>query len=128
MLSNPLTRAEYILTLRGSPCSSADVPVADMGFLMEVMELNEQIDTLNADLEGGDVDLKELRTEAEEVHSHVLSRWEEEMAEVVKCLEGEQWDNSHVALSRVRYFERLRGRMKELKPKLAVKGVSVSFD
>lgn len=127
VLSNPITRAEYILTLNGSPCSSKDVPVDDMRFLLEVMELNEQVDAIASCIAQKN-DVSMLSKTVGDIYDHTVARWDQEIATVVKCLEEKKWDSSHEALSRARYFERLKGRLRDLKPQLAVRGVNVSFD
>ncbi|VDD84350.1 unnamed protein product [Mesocestoides corti] len=116
VLSCPITRAEYILTLNGSPCSSVDMAAADMEFLVEIMELNERVDELSKSPE-----------KADEVDSQIASRWDEEMASVSACIEKEDWAAAHTALSRLRYFERLRNRVRELKPKLSAAGTGAQF-
>lgn len=45
-LRSPLKRAEYLLSLRGAETAEAD-SLEDQAFIMEIMEVREQVDELD---------------------------------------------------------------------------------
>ena len=115
VLSNPITRAEYILTLNGSPCSSDDHANMSPEFFADVMELNEDIDKLAEMVKSTDSN-DPLSHNFEEVAGAISSRWSGAMDSVKQCIEQSNWDGAHQALSQLRYYERLRNRLRDLVP------------
>ena len=124
VLSHPITRAEYILTLNGSPCSSEDHPNMDPDFLSDIMDINEDLDSL-ADLMKTTDNVDILSHSFDKVKQDISTRWDNSMNSLKLCIEQASWDAAHQALSQLRYFERLKARLRELVPALSSKNVKI---
>ncbi|KAL5968274.1 hypothetical protein TSMEX_003995 [Taenia solium] len=127
VLSNPITRAEYILTLNGNPCSSDDLAVTDTAFLADVLEVNEHVDDL-AEMVKTEECKQTLERVLAALYAIVMTRWGREMDQLTRFIEVANWEAAHQAISRLRYYERLKKRLLELGPDFAMRGIRTPFD
>ncbi|KAL5109749.1 Iron-sulfur cluster co-chaperone protein HscB [Taenia crassiceps] len=127
VLSNPITRAEYILTLNGNPCSSDDVAVTDTAFLADVFEVSEHVDDL-AEMVKTEECKQTLERVLAALYAIVMTRWGREMDQLTRFIEAANWDAAHQTISRLRYYERLKKRLLKLRPAFAMRGIRTPFN
>ncbi|VDN11927.1 unnamed protein product [Dibothriocephalus latus] len=87
ILVDPISRAEYILSLQGSPATEKETEPVDKEFLLEVMELGEKLEEL-ALIAKSDAPNEDIVKELEDICAHIIQRRTEEMnllAEYIKC-------------------------------------------
>ncbi|CDS39606.1 co chaperone HscB [Echinococcus multilocularis] len=127
VLSNPITRAEYILTLNGNPCSSEDVAITDTAFLTDVLEANEHVDEL-AEMVKTEECKQTLERVLAALYAIVMTRWGREMDQLTRFIDAADWEAAHQAISRLRYYERLKKRLQDLRPDFATRGIRTPFN
>uniref|UniRef100_A0A0X3P791 Iron-sulfur cluster co-chaperone protein HscB n=1 Tax=Schistocephalus solidus TaxID=70667 RepID=A0A0X3P791_SCHSO len=127
ILVDPISRAEYILSLQGSPAPEKEADSVDKEFLLEIMELSEKLEELTL-IAKSDAPNGNLVKDLESLCAHIIQRRTEEMNLLMEYIKCSRWESAHARLSRVRYFERLYGRLCSLVPELSSKGVKVSVD
>lgn len=127
VLADPISRAEYILTLNGSECSSESVPISDTFFLNEILEVNEQIDEV-LEWTKRDVSNDKIQGRIDDLHRSITAQWDSELDNVTKFIDKEDWKSAQESLAKLRYYERLKQRLKDLIPELTRLGLSVPHD
>ena len=99
-LTNPMKRALYLLELNGDPLLEGDQPVLDEEFLVEILELNEEID--DADCEA---DIEALKVVAEEKIS--------ELHEKLKmCFDEKRIPDAKMIVAKMQYFHNVKDQLK----------------
>ena len=99
-LTNPMKRALYLLDLNGDPLLEGDQPVLDEEFLVEILELNEEID--DADCEA---DIEALKVVAEEKIS--------ELHEKLKvCFDEKRIPDAKMIVAKMQYFHNVKDQLK----------------
>ncbi|VDL23641.1 unnamed protein product, partial [Hymenolepis diminuta] len=127
VLADPISRAEYILTLNGSECSSKSVPITDTLFLNEILEVNEQVDEVLEWIKH-DVSNDKIQGRIDDLHQSITTQWDSELDNVTRFLDKEDWKSAQESLAKLRYYERLKQRLKDLIPELTRRGLSVPHD
>nr|CUU97796.1 hypothetical transcript [Hymenolepis microstoma] len=127
VLADPISRAEYILTLNGNECSSKDVPITDPLFLNEILEINEQVDEL-VDWIKQDTPSDKIQSRIDDIHQSITTQWDSELDNISKFTGKEDWKSAQESLARIRYYERLKQRLKDLIPEFSKRGLSVPRD
>ncbi|CAB59688.1 J-type co-chaperone jac1, mitochondrial [Schizosaccharomyces pombe] len=92
-LKAPLTRAEYILQLQGINPVSEDISNSDPEFLMEIMDVHENISASRDSPEK----LLQLSQENQ-------GRKVQEINEIRKAMESSNWDSALLYVNRLRYW------------------------
>jgi len=108
-LRNPLLRAEYLLSLNGFDLANEQQTVRDTAFLMEQLELREELDDI-----GQAKDSARLDDFAARVKSMVKTR----SAQMVKELDGLQWQQAADTVRKLRFLDKLQHQIEQLEEKL----------
>ena len=108
-LRHPLTRAEYLLSLHGFDLASEQHTVRDTAFLMEQLELREELDEIgqakdDARLEGFIKRVKALFDTRQQL--------------MVDQLHNESWEAAAGTVRKLRFLDKLRSSAEELEEKL----------
>lgn len=105
-LRHPLTRAEYLLSLHGA---SEQHTVRDTAFLMEQLELREELD-----------DIGQAKDEArlETFIKGVKALFDTRHQLMVEQLQNETWDAAADTVRKLRFLDKLRSSAEELEEKL----------
>ncbi|HBU7084396.1 TPA: Fe-S protein assembly co-chaperone HscB, partial [Klebsiella pneumoniae] len=108
-LRHPLTRAEYLLSLHGFDLASEQHTVRDTAFLMEQLELREELDEIgqakdDARLEGFIKRVKALFDTRQQL--------------MVDQLHNESWEAAADTVRKLRFLDKLRSSAEELEEKL----------
>lgn len=102
ILSNPISRASYILRLNGIDIENdSHAPKPDMATLAEILELQEKVAEIAPD------EIENLR---KELNSNIKSL----LLEVAQSLEGKDFKTAAQILIRVKYFDKT---LRDLKAK-----------
>ncbi|MBF0285509.1 MAG: Fe-S protein assembly co-chaperone HscB [Magnetococcales bacterium] len=72
-LRSPFTRAAYLLKLAGRPASGDGGSIKDPAFLMEIMELREELDAIDPHSRGAEERLRRMRKAMEDRMSGEIS-------------------------------------------------------
>ena len=107
-LYDPMSRALYMLEKFGQPLLEGDQPVLDAEFLLEIMEVNEELDEVECkdDIE----DLKARVTEElEKLHETLKEHFDQEQAYEAKLV-----------VAKMQYFHNLRHKIKEKELELGI--------
>ncbi|KAM7537739.1 hypothetical protein Aperf_G00000060304 [Anoplocephala perfoliata] len=124
VLTDPISRAEYILTLNGSECSSEDVPITDPSFLNSILELNEQVDEVTNWIRG-DVPNDKIQRHLDEIHHSVSAQWDVELENIGDFINKEDLRRAQESLAKLKYFERVKQRLRDLIPEFIKRGLSI---
>jgi molecular chaperone HscB len=108
-LRNPLARAEYLLSLHGFDLSSEQHTVRDTAFLMEQLELREELDEI-ATAEDAD------RLEA--FIRRVKKMYDTRHQLMVEQFNNETWDAAADTVRKLRFLDKLRSSTEQLEEKL----------
>lgn len=108
-LRHPLPRAEYMLSLHGYDLSNEQQTVRDTAFLMEQLELREELD----DIEQAR-DEARLETFIARLNATIKTRSEL----MVQQLDSEQWDQAADTVRKLRFLDKLRSTTEQLEEKL----------
>ena len=108
-LRHPLARAEYLLSLHGFDLASEQHTVRDTAFLMEQLELREELDEIgqakdDARLEGFIKRVKALFDTRQQL--------------MVDQLHNESWEAAADTVRKLRFLDKLRSSAEELEEKL----------
>lgn len=95
-LSNQVLRAMYLTDLKFRPEDAN--PALPQEFLMDMMELNEEIDTVS------DESRENLLRQLEQYKTAI-------MTEITQNCLHESWQNARIAVLKWKYLERLTGRL-----------------
>lgn len=124
VLTDPISRAEYILTLNGSECSSESVPVTDPFFLNSILELNELVDEVISWIRA-DVPNDKIQNCLDEVHHSVSAQWDVELENISNFIDKKDWRGAQEALARLKYYESVKQRLRNLIPEFIKRGLSI---
>jgi molecular chaperone HscB len=108
-LRHPLLRAEYILSLNGFDLANEQHTVRDTAFLMEQLELREELDNME---QAKDSD--RLETFAKGVQTMVKTRSQQ----MEKQLDGQDWTQAADTVRKLRFLDKLRSQIEQLEEKL----------
>ncbi|MEE9683863.1 co-chaperone HscB [Lelliottia amnigena] len=108
-LRNPLARAEYLLSLHGFDLTSEQHTVRDTAFLMEQLELREELDEI-----GQAKDEARLESFIQRVKGMFDSRHQQ----MVEQLNHETWDVAADSVRKLRFLDKLRSSAEQLEEKL----------
>lgn len=108
-LRNPLTRAEYLLSLHGFDLSSEQHTVRDTAFLMEQLELREELDDIE---QAKDLD----RLDA--FQNRLGTMYSARQQQMIEQLDAQSWDAAADAVRKLRFLDKLRSTTEQLEEKL----------
>lgn len=108
-LRNPLTRAEYLLSLHGFDLASEQHTVRDTAFLMEQLELREELDGIDQAQDEQKLDAFQKRVKA---------MYNERHQQMVEQLANETWDVAADTVRKLRFLDKLRSSTEQLEEKL----------
>ena len=108
-LRHPLTRAEYLLSLHGYDLASEQHTVRDTAFLMEQLELREELDEIEKSQD-------EVRLAA--FIKRVKGMYEVRHQQVVEQLNNETWDVAADTVRKLRFLDKLQSVAEQLEEKL----------
>lgn len=108
-LRNPLSRAEYLLSRHGFDLSSEQHTVRDTAFLMEQLELREELD-----------EIEQAKDEArlERFITRVKGMFDTRHQQMVDQLNNETWDVAADSVRKLRFLDKLRSSAEQLEEKL----------
>ena len=108
-LRHPLTRAEYLLSLHGFDLVSEQHTVRDTAFLMEQLELREELDEIGKAQDEARLESFIKRVKALFDTRHQL---------MVEQLNNEAWDAAADTVRKLRFLDKLRSSAEQLEEKL----------
>lgn len=108
-LRHPLNRAEYLLSLHGFDLANEQHTVRDTAFLMEQLELREELDEIER---AGDED--RLTGFATRIQALYRSRHQQ----MVEELDSEAWDKAADTVRKLRFLDKLQHQTEQLEEKL----------
>ena len=108
-LRHPLARAEYLLSLHGFDLASEQHTVRDTAFLMEQLELREELD-----------EIEQAKDEArlESFITRVKGMFDTRHQQMVEQLNNETWDVAADTVRKLRFLDKLRSSAEQLEEKL----------
>lgn len=109
-LKNPLSRAEYMLSLQGIDIANEQQTMHDTAFLMEQLTLREELDDI------------EHSTDAENLLADFSARLEKMYTvrydEMVKTLDSQTWDIAADNVRKLRFLAKLKEQVEHLEERL----------
>lgn len=108
-LRHPLSRAEYMLSLHGYDLASEQQTVRDTAFLMEQLELREELEEIEQARDESRLEAFIKRTDA------TLQTRSEKM---VQELNDERWEQAADTVRKLRFLDKLRASAEQLEEKL----------
>ena len=108
-LRHPLARAEYLLSLHGFDLASEQHTVRDTAFLMEQLELREELDEIEKSQD-------EERLAA--FIKRVKGMYDVRHQQVVEQLNSETWDAAADTVRKLRFLDKLQSVAEQLEEKL----------
>jgi molecular chaperone HscB len=109
MLRHPLPRAEYLLSLHGFDLASEQHTVRDTAFLMEQLELREELD---------EIEQAKDETRLEGFIKRVKAMFDTRHQQMVKELDDEAWETAADTVRKLRFLDKLRSSAEQLEEKL----------
>jgi len=109
-LRHPLLRAEYLLLLNGFDLANEQHTVRDTAFLMEQLELREELDGIEQS-----ADSTSLETFAAKVTTMVKNR----SVKMVQELDSLQWEQAADTVRKLRFLDKLQHHIEQLEEKLS---------
>lgn len=109
-LRHPLLRAEYLLLLNGYDLANEQHTVRDTAFLMEQLELREQLDSIEQS-----ADISALEAFASKVTKMIQSR----SHQMVQELDALQWEQAADTVRKLRFLDKLQHHIEQLEEKLS---------
>ena len=109
-LRSPLNRAEYLLSLHGFDLASEQHTVRDTAFLMEQLELREELD-----------EIEQARDQArlESFSKRVKGMFDSRHQQLIEQLNTETWDVAADTVRKLRFLDKLRSTIEQLEEKTA---------
>ena len=104
-LRHPLARAEYLLSLHGFDLASEQHTVRDTAFLMEQLELREELDEIE-------------QARLERFITRVKGMFDTRHQQMVEQLNNETWDVAADTVRKLRFLDKLRSSAEQLEEKL----------
>lgn len=108
-LRNPLTRAEYLLSLHGYDLASEQHTVRDTAFLMEQLELREALDEIERAKDLDALDALQARV------SGMFNARQQQMTEQ---LDQQAWELAADSVRKLRFLDKLRSTTEQIEEKL----------
>ncbi|MGY5955880.1 co-chaperone HscB [Kosakonia sp. BK9b] len=108
-LRNPLARAEYLLSLHGFDLASEQHTVRDTAFLMEQLELREELD---------EIERAEDAARLEAFQKRVKEMYDARHELMVEQLDTQTWDVAADTVRKLRFLDKLRSATEQLEEKL----------
>lgn len=108
-LKHPLKRAEYMLSLHGFDLGNEQHTLRDTAFLMEQLELREELDAIERK-----ADDAALAAFGERLAVAVRQR----SAQMVQQLDSEQWTDAADTVRKLRFLDKLQQQVEQLEEKL----------
>ncbi|QOV62904.1 co-chaperone HscB [Kosakonia pseudosacchari] len=108
-LRNPLTRAEYLLSLHGFDLASEQHTVRDTAFLMEQLELREDLD---------EIEKAQDATRLDAFQQRVKGMYDTRHRQMVEQLASQTWDAAADTVRKLRFLDKLRSATEQLEEKL----------
>ncbi|MNS75914.1 Co-chaperone protein HscB [compost metagenome] len=109
-LKHPLKRAEYMLSLHGFDLGNEQHTLRDTAFLMEQLELREELDAI------------ERKAEAESLladfGARVNKTVKQRTALMVQQLDNQQWPEAADTVRKLRFLDKLQQQVEQLEEKL----------
>lgn len=109
-LKSPISRAEYILALQGIDIRAEQQTMSDPMFLMEQMELREEIEII--------AQSNEPESALFDFDSKIQTMYQQQLAQLKKQLESEQWDSAADGVRKLKFVNKLRYEIEKLEDKL----------
>jgi len=108
-LRHPLARAEYLLSLQGFDLASEQHTVRDTAFLMEQLELREELD---------DIGTAQDADRLEAFLQRVKKMYDARHQLMVEQFNNETWDVAADTVRKLRFLDKLRSSTEQLEEKL----------
>lgn len=108
-LRNPLARAEYLLSLHGFDLASEQHTVRDTAFLMEQLELREELD---------EIDQAKDEARLESFIKRAKAMFDARHQQMVEQLNNQTWDVAADTVRKLRFLDKLRSSAEQLEEKL----------
>ncbi|MFI8318877.1 co-chaperone HscB [uncultured Kosakonia sp.] len=108
-LRNPLTRAEYLLSLHGFDLASEQHTVRDTAFLMEQLELREELDEIAQAEDAARLDAFQAR---------IKGMYDARHQQMVEQLDAQAWETAADTVRKLRFLDKLRSSTEQLEEKL----------
>lgn len=108
-LRHPLSRAEYLLSLHGFDLACEQHTVRDTAFLMEQLELREELDEIDQAQDAGR--LSAFQQRVKKMYQSRLQLMTEQLAEA-------DWDTSADTVRKLRFLDKLQSAAEQLEEKL----------
>ena len=108
-LRHPLMRAEYLLSLHGFDLSNEQHTVRDTAFLMEQLELREELDEIE---QAKDTD------RLEGLLKRIKSMYSQRQQQMVAELDSQTWDAAADTVRKLRFLDKLQSSAELLEEKL----------
>lgn len=109
-LRSPLLRAQYLLSLQGVDTISESSTAIDPMFLMQQMELREQLEDIP--------DQDDPYDELESMQDDVAESLEQLREQFAQCYESEQLDDAAVIVRKMQFLEKLIVEIERLEDRL----------
>ncbi|HHB1425656.1 TPA: co-chaperone HscB [Serratia odorifera] len=108
-LKHPLKRAEYMLSLHGFDLGNEQHTLRDTAFLMEQLELREELDAIERQ-----ADENALAAFAGRLNDACQQR----SAQMVQLLDAQQWTDAADTVRKLRFLDKLQQQVEQLEEKL----------
>lgn len=108
-LRHPLSRAEYMLSLHGFDLGNEQHTVRDTAFLMEQLELREELDEIER--AGDEERLTGFTT-------RIQALYRSRHQQMVDELDSEAWDKAADTVRKLRFLDKLQHQTEQLEEKL----------
>ncbi|WP_028023723.1 co-chaperone HscB [Enterovibrio calviensis] len=109
-LSDPVRRAEYLLSLNGLELRDEQQTMQDPEFLMQQMELREELEDI-ADSDEPDVLLFDFEQQVSTLHQSLLN-------ELIAQLNDQQWANAAVTVRKLKFLVKLKLEIERIEDRL----------
>ncbi len=110
ILKDPVTRAEYILSLHGIELRNEQQTMREPQFLMRQMELREELDVIS-----GSKDAEDLLGDFEQ---KVQFLYKELLQNVVTCLAEKNWSPAAIGVRKLKFIIKLQQEIERLEDQL----------
>ncbi len=110
VLKSPLTRAEYLLALHGEDIRGEQQTLQDPMFLMEQMELREELESIAESTEAEDR-LFDFEAKVRKMHKKAL-------ANMKVLLEKHQWPEAADAVRKLKFIDKLAHEVAQVEERL----------
>ncbi|MEY0588449.1 co-chaperone HscB [Providencia manganoxydans] len=109
-LRHPLKRAEYMLLLQGIDINNEQHTMHDTAFLMEQLELREELDNIESNAHAADLLVDFIK--------NVQQMQKTRSAIMVTQLDDKQWEQAADTVRKLRFLDRLQQQAEQLEERL----------